>query len=100
MKKDTETLRRLQRGGILPDGSHISWASGKFFLDGEIINLPYRDLREILGKSTHEMYDLKLILYLISLVTENKPIDNKKIFFLHFNRLVCGIITKIFVSIQ
>ena len=77
-KKDTETLRRLQRGGILPDGSHISWASGKFFLDGEIINLPYRDLREILGKSTHEMYDLKLILYLISLVTENKPIDNKK----------------------
>ena len=78
MKKDTETLRRLQRGGILPDGSHISWASGKFFLDGEIINLPYRDLREILGKSTHDMYDLKLILYLISLVTENKPIDNKK----------------------
>ena len=78
MKQDTETLRRLQRGGILPDGSHISWASGKFFLDGEIINLPYRDLREILGKSTHEMYDLKLILYLISLVTENKPIDNKK----------------------
>ena len=78
MKKDTETLRRLQRGGILPDGSHISWASGKFFLDGEIINLPYRDLREILGKSTHEMYNLKLILYLISLVTENKPIDNKK----------------------
>ena len=61
-KKDTETLRRLQRGGILPDGSHISWASGKFFLDGEIINLPYRDLREILGKSTHEMYNLKLIL--------------------------------------
>ena len=86
MKKDTETLRRLQRGGILPDGSHISWASGKFFLDGEIINLPYRDLREILGKSTHDMYDLKLILYLISLATENKPIDNKKNIFLRFQQ--------------
>ena len=86
MKKDTETLRRLQRGGILPDGSHISWASGKFFLDGEIINLPYRDLREILGKSTHDMYDLKLILYLISLATENKPIDNKKNIFLRFRQ--------------
>ena len=85
-KKDTETLRRLQRGGILPDGSHISWASGKFFLDGEIINLPYRDLREILGKSTHEMYNLKLILYLISLATENKPIDNKKNIFLRFQQ--------------
>lgn len=85
-KKDTETLRRLQRGGILPDGSHISWASGKFFLDGEIINLPYRDLREILGKSTHDMYDLKLILYLISLATENKPIDNKKNIFLRFQQ--------------
>ena len=85
-KKDTETLRRLQRGGILPDGSHISWASGKFFLDGEIINLPYRDLKEILGKSTHEMYDLKLILYLISLATENKPIDNKKNIFLRFQQ--------------
>lgn len=85
-KKDTETLRRLQRGGILPDGSHISWASGKFFLDGEIINLPYRDLKEILGKSTHDMYDLKLILYLISLATENKPIDNKKNIFLRFQQ--------------
>ena len=85
-KKDTGTLRRLQRGGILPDGSHISWASGKFFLDGEIINLPYRDLREILGKSTHDMYDLKLILYLISLATENKPIDNKKNIFLRFQQ--------------
>ena len=78
-KGNLETLRRLQRGGILPDGSHISWISGKFFLDGEVINLPYIDLREILEKSNdYNKYNWKLMLYLISLATENTPVFNKK----------------------
>tara|TARA_B100001142_G_scaffold286270_2_gene301168 strand:+ start:3240 stop:4904 length:1665 start_codon:yes stop_codon:yes gene_type:complete len=78
-KGNLETLRRLQRGGILPDGSHISWISGKFFLDGEVINLPYIDLREILEKSTdYNKYNWKLMLYLISLATENTSVFDKK----------------------
>ena len=78
-KGNLETLRRLQRGGILPDGSHISWISGKFFLDGEVINLPYIDLREILEKSNdYNKYNWKLMLYLISLATENTSVYDKK----------------------
>ena len=77
-KGNLETLRRLQRGGILPDGSHISWISGKFFLDGEVVNLPYIDLREILEKSTdYNKYNWKLMLYLISLATENTSVFDK-----------------------
>ena len=30
-----EQRRRLQIGGVLPDGSHLSWSSGTFSLDGE-----------------------------------------------------------------
>ena len=86
-KGNLETLRRLQRGGILPDGSHISWISGKFFLDGEVINLPYIDLREILEKSNdYNKYNWKLMLYLISLATENTPVFNKKKVFPDFLR--------------
>ena len=39
---DTDRLRRLQRGGILPDGSHLSWADGRFTLDGITVEVPYR----------------------------------------------------------
>ena len=86
-KGNLETLRRLQRGGILPDGSHISWISGKFFLDGEVVNLPYIDLREILEKSTdYNKYNWKLMLYLISLATENTPVFDKKKGFPRFLR--------------
>ena len=65
--------RRLQRGGALPDGSHLSWASGSFFLDGECINVPYRDLREILENHTEDKeFSWKVLLYSVALATENK----------------------------
>ncbi|MDE0953604.1 MAG: hypothetical protein OR994_02910 [Candidatus Poseidoniales archaeon] len=65
--------RRLQRGGELPDGSHLSWASGSFFLDGECINVPYRDLREILENHTEDKeFSWKVLLYSVVLATENK----------------------------
>ena len=38
---DTARLRRLQRGGILPDGSHLCWADGRFSLDGITVEVPY-----------------------------------------------------------
>ena len=49
-KEKRNDLIRLQKGIILPDGSHLSWISGEFFLDGENIDLPYKDLREMLDK--------------------------------------------------
>ena len=64
---DIDILRKLQRGGVLPDGSHISWASNIFFLDGEIVKLPYRDLMEILSKNNgKEGYDWKQIIFLLN----------------------------------
>lgn len=71
--EEIEDIRRLQRGATLPDGSHISWVSGKFYLDGEVINIPYKDMWEILdGKTKKDIFNWKLLLYSMSLATENR----------------------------
>jgi hypothetical protein len=63
-----EQRRRLQIGGVLPDGSHLSWASGSFYLDGVRIDVPFLGLNKILtsGFDLSEI-DWKKILYSISL---------------------------------
>jgi len=43
-------LRKLQRGGVLPDGSHLSWANGSFYLDGYLCQIPYRGLRKMMNR--------------------------------------------------
>ncbi len=45
-----DRLRKLQRGGSLPDGSHLSWNEGSFFLDGSRIQVPYKGILEILRR--------------------------------------------------
>ena len=45
-----EDLRELHRGGALPDGSHLSWNSGTFYLEGMPIRLPYRGLSKMLAR--------------------------------------------------
>jgi hypothetical protein len=47
---DLEVIRSLQQGGRLPDGSHLCWVNGKFFLDGLPIELPYRGMLKILER--------------------------------------------------
>ena len=42
--------RRLSRGGILPDGTHLSFAGGTFFVDGHPCRVPYRGLNKILSR--------------------------------------------------
>ena len=82
---DVDILKKLQRGGILPDGSHVSWASNIFFLDGERVNLPYRDLIEILSSNNNakKEYDWKIMIFLLSLATNNEPIDTPGGHFFH-----------------
>ncbi len=75
--EEINDMKRLQRGWVLPDGSHLSWISGNFFLDGEVIRLPYRDLREVLETNQNNTFSWKILLYSISLATENKYLDNK-----------------------
>ena len=63
-----EQRRRLQIGGILPDGSHLSWASGCFYLDGVRIAVPFLGLNKILNSDFDvSMVDWKKVLFSISL---------------------------------
>ena len=44
-------LRKLQRGGILPDGSHLSWSNGRWSLDGREVKVPFKSLLQLLQKN-------------------------------------------------
>ena len=59
-------LRRLQRGGYLPDGSFLSYSSGRWTLDGKWIQLPYRGLSKLLKrKKGMKGIDWRTMLYSI-----------------------------------
>ncbi|HJM13264.1 MAG TPA: hypothetical protein QF641_02075 [Candidatus Thalassarchaeaceae archaeon] len=45
-----QTMRRLARGGLLPDGSHLCFANGLFFLDGRPCSIPHMGLMKILTR--------------------------------------------------
>ena len=44
-------LRNLQRGGMLPDGSHLSWSNGLWSLDGREVKVPFKSLLQLLQKN-------------------------------------------------
>ncbi len=68
---DSNRLRKLHRGGLLPDGSHLSWADGKFVLDGIPVDLPYRGLKKILRRK-RGLEDINWRLLLLSVSLANK----------------------------
>ena len=49
-RMDDHMSRRLARGGILPDGTHISLAGGSFYVDGHPCRIPYRGLIKMLQR--------------------------------------------------
>ena len=64
----TARLRRLQRGGILPDGSHLSWTDGRFHLDGIPLDVPYHGLRKMMRRTRGiQNVDWKKLLLSVSL---------------------------------
>ena len=67
----TDRLRRLQRGGILPDGSHLCWADGRFTLDGITVKVPYRGLSKLL-KRKRGLKDVDWKKLLLSIDLANK----------------------------
>jgi len=54
--------RRLQRGGILPDGSYLTWANGQFLLDGIPISVPYLTLEKLVQQDGAEEFDWRSFL--------------------------------------
>ena len=69
-------IRRLARGGTLPDGTHISWNSGTFYVDGVPLRVPYRSLNKIL-KNPHKFMEMdwKRLLAAIDLAVRKPPVD-------------------------
>jgi len=68
---DTGRLRRLQRGGILPDGSHLCWADDRFTLDGITVEVAYRGLSKLLKRKRGlEDVDWKKLLLSVSLANK------------------------------
>jgi len=77
---DTDRLRRLQRGGILPDGSHLCWADGRFTLDGITVEVPYRGLSKLLKRKRGlKDVDWKKLLLSVSLANKRfrSPRDHR-----------------------
>ena len=65
---DEAVVRRASRGGLLPDGSYLSWSGKGFFLDGMPIRLPYRGLARMLRtRSRHQGVNWKLLLRAVDL---------------------------------
>ncbi|MDE0730534.1 MAG: hypothetical protein OSB36_06355 [Longimicrobiales bacterium] len=79
-KAEIKRLRRLQRGGILPDGSHLCWADGRFSLDGITVEIPYRGLSKLLKRKRGlEDVDWKKLLLSVSLANKRfrSPHDHR-----------------------
>ena len=71
-------LRKLQRGGVLPDGSHLSWADGSFYLDGHPCRIPYRGLRKLMNRKRGlEEVDWKSLLLSVDAICRQIPIPWK-----------------------
>jgi hypothetical protein len=71
VEADSDQLRKLQRGGSLPDGSHLCWADGRFTLDGITVEVPYRGLSKLLKRKRGlENIDWKKLLLSISLANK------------------------------
>jgi hypothetical protein len=69
-------IRRLARGGTLPDGTHMSWNSGVFYVDEIALNVPYRSLNKVL-QNVHKFPDIdwKMLLASIDLAVRKSSPD-------------------------
>ena len=47
---DQNRIRKLQIGGTLPDGSHLCWIDGSFYIEGIPLKLPYHGLSKLLRR--------------------------------------------------
>ncbi len=84
VEADSDRLRKLQRGGSLPDGSHLCWADSRFTLDGITVEVPYRGLSKLLKRKRGlEDIDWKKLLLSISLANKRFRSHNE-----HRNRRV------------
>ena len=69
--------RRLQRGGILPDGSYLTWTDGQFWLDGIALSVPYITLGKLLQIPQANEIDWRGLLYSLNIacsrISPNMP---------------------------
>ena len=73
---DIAARRRLQRGGILPDGSYLTWADGQFWIDGIPISVPYLTLEKMLEKEEAAQIDWRSMLLSLNIACSRVSPDH------------------------
>ena len=69
--RNSDTLRDMHRGGILPNGTYVSFAEGVFYLDGNKINLPYRDIEKMIRMPGADKVNWDKLLISLHIATAN-----------------------------
>ena len=70
--------RRLGKGGVLPDGSHVSFVGDRFYLDGYELSLPYRGLEKMFRKHPKLCQEVPWRSLLRSLSLCTKPVRTRE----------------------
>ena len=70
--------RRLGKGGVLPDGSHVSFVGNRFYLDGYELSLPYRGLEKMFRKHPKLCQEVPWRSLLRSLSLCTKPVRTRE----------------------
>ena len=69
--RNSDTLRDMHRGGILPNGTYVSFVEDVFYLDGNKINLPYRDIEKMIRMPGADKVNWDKLLLSLHLATAN-----------------------------
>ena len=70
-----QARRRLQRGGILPDGTYLSWTRNQFWMDGVPVQIPYLTLEKMLLRDDADSIDWKALILTMNVASAVDPIS-------------------------
>ncbi len=70
-----QARRRLQRGGILPDGTYLSWTRNQFWMDGVPVQVPYLTLEKMLLRDDADSIDWKSLILAMNIACAVDPIS-------------------------
>ena len=73
----TSSRRKLQRGGILPDGTYLSWADEQFWMDGIPVQIPYLTLEKMLKRKDADSYDWRALIIAMNIASNVVSMDRR-----------------------
>ena len=76
---DQDRIRKLQIGGTLPDGSHLCWIDGSFYIEGIPLKLPYHGLSKLLRRKRGVgSVNWKLLLLSVSMASASNSTTDRR----------------------